>query len=338
MVTIKDISKASGFSVTTVSKALNDYPDIATKTKQHIKKVCKEMGYIPNAQAQGLVRKKSYTIGIIFEEITGLGLQHPLFSKVLESFKNEVEKLGYDIMFLSKIQANGNVGSYYQHSIRKQVEAILVLCAEFNSEEMLELYTSKLPMVMIDYSEASTCNITSDNAKGVESAVEYLKNLNHKRIANIYGAPDTFIGNLRRESFINAMKKFGLETDESLMFNGEFYSKENGFNAMNEIMELKNQPTAVICASDMLAIGAIQAIKRKGLKVPDDYSIIGFDGIEAGQLITPLLTTVKQDTEQMGKIAAKKILKMINQKKQTNKGETITIETSILEGETTRSI
>ncbi len=338
MVTIKDISKASGFSVTTVSKALNDYPDIASKTKLHIKKICKDMGYIPNAQAQGLVSKKSYTIGIIFEEITGLGLQHPLFSKVLESFKNEVEKLGYDIMFLSKTQANGNVGSYYQHSIRKQVEAILVLCAEFNSDEMLELYKSKLPMVMIDYSESSTCNITSDNEKGIESAVKYLKDLGHTKIANIFGAPDTYIGSLRIESFIKAMEKYNLEVNDDYMLNGEFYSKENGFNAMNEVLKLKEQPTAIICASDMLAIGAIQAIKRKGLKVPDDYSVIGFDGIEAGQLITPLLTTVKQDTEQMGKIAAKKILKMINQKKQTNKGETITIETSILEGETTRSI
>jgi LacI family transcriptional regulator len=111
LVTIKDISRVSGFSVTTVSKALNDYPDIATSTKKHIKKICDEMGYIPNAQAQGLVRKKSYTIGIIFEEITGVGLQHPLFSKILESFKNEVEKLGYDILFLSKSISNHNTGS-----------------------------------------------------------------------------------------------------------------------------------------------------------------------------------------------------------------------------------
>ena len=92
----------SGFSVTTVSKALNNYPDIATKTKEHIKRICNEVGYIPNATAQSLVSKKSYTIGIIFEEMTGVGLQHPLFSKILESFKNEIENSGYDILFLHK--------------------------------------------------------------------------------------------------------------------------------------------------------------------------------------------------------------------------------------------
>ena len=191
---------------------------------------------------------------------------------------------------------------------------------------------------MIDYSQENTCNITSDNEKGVDMAVKYLKDLNHKRIANIYGAPDTYIGHLRRTSFINAMKKYGLEISDELMFNGEYYSKENGFDAMNEIFKLDVQPTAVVCASDMLAIGAIQAIKRIGKKVPDDYSIIGFDGAEAGQLTSPLLTTVKQNTLQMGKIAAEKILEMINTKKQINNGETIIVETTILEGESTRKI
>jgi len=167
LITIKDISKMSGYSVTTVSKALNDYPDIATKTKQRIREICNEVGYIPNATAQSLVSKKSYTIGIIFEEITGVGLQHPLFSKILESFKNEVEKQGYDILFLSKSNMNGNGGSYYQHSIRKQVEAVLVLCAEFNSEEMKELYESKIPVVIIDFDNDLICNITSNNKEGI---------------------------------------------------------------------------------------------------------------------------------------------------------------------------
>ncbi len=338
MVTIKDISKVTGFSITTVSKALNNYPDIATSTKKHIKKVCKEMGYIPNAQAQGLVSKKSYTIGIIFEEITGVGLQHPLFSKILDAFKTEVEKLGYDIMFLSKYSNNGNNGSYYQHSVRKQVDAILVLCAEFNSEQMMELYKSSLPVVMIDFHHPSNCNITSNNRTGVKESVEYLINLNHKKIANIHGSTDTYIGDLRKAYFLQTMAEHGLSVPEEYLINGELFSKEDGFNAMNQVLKLKDQPTAIVCASDMLAIGAMQAIKRHGKKVPRDYSIIGFDGIDAGLLISPLLTSVKQDTEEMGKMAAKKILAMIKVKKQTLRGKTFEIETSIFEGETTRKI
>ncbi|MBI9009447.1 MAG: LacI family DNA-binding transcriptional regulator [Tenericutes bacterium] len=338
MVTIKDISRISGFSITTVSKALNDYPDIAKSTKEHIIKVCDEEGYIPNAQAQGLVSKKSYTIGIIFEEITGVGLQHPLFSKILESFKNEVEKLGYDIMFLSNSSLNKNNGSYYQHSIRKQVEAVLVLCADVNSEDMVELYNGEIPIVMIDFAHEKILNITSNNETGVKKAVEHLIHLNHKKIANIHGSLDTFIGDLRKAYFVGAMNENNLTVPEAYFANGEFFSKESGFHAMNELLKLEDQPTAIFCASDMLAIGAIQAIKKHGKKVPRDYSIIGFDGIEAGQLISPLLTTVNQDTKQMGKIAAKQILEMIKLKKQTKKGKTIEIETTLLEGETTRKL
>jgi LacI family transcriptional regulator len=339
LITIKDIARLSGFSVTTVSKALNNYSDVATSTKKHIEKICDEVGYIPNAQAQGLVSKKSYTIGIIFEEITGIGLQHPLFSKILEAFKNEVEKFGYDIMFLSKSSVLGNHKSYYNHSIRKQVEAILVLCSEFNSDNMLELYKGSIPIVMIDYNHKSNCNITSNNKSGVKKAVEYLIKLNHKKIANIHGSPDSsFIGYIRKTYFIESMLENGLEVPKNYLINGGSFSKEDGFNAMNEVLKFKDQPTAIVCASDMLAIGAMQAIKKHGLQVPGDYSIIGFDGIDAGQLISPKLTTIKQDTEMMGKIAASQILKMIKEKQQLSIGETIEIETSILVGETTREI
>ncbi len=338
MITIKDISKLSGFSVTTVSKALNDYPDIATKTKKHIRQICESVGYVPNAQAQSLVSKKSYTIGIIFEEITGIGLQHPLFSKILESFKSEVEKLGYDILFLSNTKVNGNNGSYYQHSKRKQVEAILVLCAEFNSESMEELYHGDIPTVIIDFQNESILNITSNNRLGIEQAVAYLASLNHKKIAHIHGDLDTYIGELRYRCFREAMLKNGLLVNEDYFANGLFYSKENGYDAMRDLLALKDQPTAVVCASDMLAIGAIQAILETGKTVPGDISVIGFDGIDAGQLITPRLTTIKQDTETIGKIAAKQIIKMIHTKTQIKTGETISVDTTLQLGETTRSL
>lgn len=338
MITIKDISKLSGYSVTTVSKALNDYPDIATKTKQHIKKICHDVGYIPNATAQSLVSKKSYTIGIIFEEMTGVGLQHPLFSKILESFKNEVEEAGYDILFLSKSKGNGNGGSYYQHSIRKQVEAILVLCAEFNGEEMVELYNSEIPVVIIDFNNDKICNVTSNNRSGIRQAIDYLYAKGHRKIANIHGSLNTYIGEQRERFFIDAAKEWGLDVRPGYLANGELFTKEDGYKAMQSLLALDDQPTAIVCASDMLAIGAIRAIEDAGKKVPDDYSIIGFDGIDVGQMVSPRLTTIRQDTEAMGKAAAKTILKMIKAQKRIKNGETITVETTVLEGDTTRRV
>jgi LacI family transcriptional regulator len=334
MVTIKDVSKKSGFSVTTVSKALNDYPDISQKTKDKILKLCDDMGYVPNLSARSLVNKKSYTIGVIFEEITGLGLQHPLFSKILESFKNEVEKSGYDIMFLSN-SMGGNNGSYYQHCLRKQVDAVLVVCAEFDSAEMHELYDGDIPTVVIDFMYEDILNITSNNHLGVKQAVRYLKELGHEKIAHIHGSLQTYIGGIRHDYFKELMAKYDLPINEAFIVNGEYFSKEDGYNAMQKLLALKELPTAVFCASDMLAIGAIQAIQQANLSVPEDISIIGFDGIDIGQIFSPRLTTIRQDSRKMGKIAASNILTMISENN-FKKNNTIMVDTYLITGETTR--
>lgn len=335
MVTIKDVSKRSGYSITTVSKALNDYPDISVKTKQKILKLCDEMGYIPNLSARSLVTQKSYTIGIIFEEVTGVGLQHPLFSKILESFKNVVEANGYDIMFLSNSMGKQN-GSYLQHSKRKQVEGILVLCGEFNAPEMIDLFNSKLPTVVVDFEHESVCNITSNNLQGVDMAVKYFHQLGHKKVANIYGGQYLYIGQKRKDYFERAMNKYGLELKDEYMVSGEFFSKEDGFKAMNQLLKLEDKPTAIFCASDMLAIGAMQAIHEAGYSVPEDFSLIGFDGIDIGQLITPRLTTIRQDSNKMGRIAGSHILQMINDKNLREFNKTVTVDTFLITGETTK--
>lgn len=335
MVTIKDVSKRSGYSITTVSKALNNYSDISESTKKKILDLCEEMGYVPNLSARSLITQKSYTIGIIFEEVTGVGLQHPLFSKILESFKNVVEGQGYDIMFLSNQMGNTN-GSYLEHSKRKQVEGILVLTCDHASDEMAALYNSTLPTIVIDYEREGVSNITSNNVQGVEQAVKFLQDLGHKKIANIYGGDYLYIGHLRKQAFERAMSKYDLEIKDEYQVSGEFFSKENGYEAMTKILSLDNPPTAIFAASDMLAIGAIQAIKEAGKSVPEDFSIIGFDGIDVGQLISPRLTTIRQDSIKMGKIAANTILQMINDKNKRRISDTVTVDTFLINGETTR--
>ncbi|MDY0010306.1 MAG: LacI family DNA-binding transcriptional regulator [Candidatus Izemoplasmatales bacterium] len=337
MVTIKDISKKSGFSITTVSKALNDYSDISPKTKKLILGLANEMNYIPNSQARSLVTQKSYTIGIIFHENSGIGLQHPLFSKILESFKTEVERAGYDLLFLAH-KTGGQMGSYLQHSIRKQVEGIFVLCADFYSEELFELYHSELPIVMIDFEQDRIPYVTSDNEEAVDIAVRYLYDHGHRKIANIHGGINTFIGGTRKKAFEDSVKNLGINLNLEYQVEGVDFSKDDGYQAMQKILKLKDQPTAIFCASDMMAVGAIQAIEAAGKKVPRDYSIIGFDGVEAGQIITPRLTTIKQDTETMGKIAATEILKMVSKNKRPTLGKRAVVSGFLIEGDTVRNI
>jgi len=162
--------------------------------------------------------------------------------------------------------------------------------------------------------------------------------LNHRIIANIHGSLNTFIGQQRERYFIEAMSENDLTVLPEHLVSGEMFTKEDGYRAMKALLKAKTQPTAVVCASDMLAIGAIQAIHEAGKSVPKDYSLVGFDGIDVGQLISPRLTTIKQDTDKMGQEAAKSILKMVKAKKRIKKGETVSVETDILEGETTKSL
>jgi LacI family transcriptional regulator len=293
------------------------------------------MNYVPNSSARSLKTHRSLTIGIIFEEITDYGLQHPLFSKILESYKKVVESHGYDIMFLAKNMGTQN-GSYLEHSMRKQIDAILVLCEDFNSEEMLELYQSKLPIILIDYAVPTAVTITSNNAQGMDQGVRFLKELGHTKIAHVYGDTDTFIGGKRKLAFETSMKKYDLPLDETFLISGEYFSKEDGYRAMQHILALDTQPTAIFCASDMLAIGALQAIKEAGKSVPEDYSIVGFDGIDIGQLITPRLTTIRQDARKIGEIAARKTFQLLDNPKLVKIGESITVDTYLINGESTR--
>ncbi len=335
MVTIKDISKQSGFSVATVSKVLNNYPDISKATRDIVLKACNEMGYIPNLSARSLKTHRSHTIGIIFEEITNQGLQHPLFAKILESFKSLVESRGYDIMFLAKRMGKLD-GSYLQHAKRKQVDGVLVLCEDFNSVDMLELYDSNMPLVLIDFNVSNGITITSNNEDAMNQGVQYLKSIGHKHIAHIYGDPSTYIGNIRKLAFEKTVEDSGLPLNTSFLVSGEYFSKEDGYRAMKKLLKLSVQPTAIFCASDLLAIGAIQAIKETGKTVPNDYSIIGFDGIDLGQMITPRLTTIRQDARKMGEIAARKVMQLIDNRETSVVGETITVDTFLITGESTR--
>ncbi len=334
MVTIKDISKASGFSITTVSKALNNYPDISIATREKILALCDELGYIPNSSARSLKTLRSYTIGVVYEEITNQGLQHPLFSRILERFRYVLEEKGYDIMFLARSTGNQN-GSYLAHSRRKQVEGVLVLCADFNDPKLVELYESDIPAVTVDFAVPSAINITSDNAGGVRQAVNHLIGLGHERIAHIHGDRTSFIGGGRKYHFEKALKEKDLPVREEYLVDGPFFSREDGYSAMRRLLALRKVPTAVFCASDLLALGAIEAIRETKLKVPKDISVVGFDGIEIGQHVTPRLTTICQDTVSMGEKAAESLLELIKEPEKTNLGKTLTVDTEFLAGGTT---
>ncbi|MCC5803720.1 MULTISPECIES: LacI family DNA-binding transcriptional regulator [Rossellomorea] len=330
MVTIYDLAKRTGFSSTTVSKALNNYTDVSQKTKQKILDAAAEMGYLPNAHAQSLSTKKSWTIGVMFAEDNEVGLKHPFFSALIESFRKYVEREGYDLIFASRNLRNRDT-SYLEHFLYRAVDGIVVICSDPHDPQVQDMINSHLPIVVIDMSNQNCSVVYSDNIEGGRLAVKHLHSLGHTRIAHISGDPSIDAGAQRIKGFKKGMDEQHLPILDGYLVNGGMFSIEEGKAAMETLLELETIPTAVFVAGDHMAIGAMEAIKEKGLRIPEDISIIGYDDIEMSSYLTPKLTTVRQDTDRIGSRAGQLLMKQIIQKKKLLSTEVIPVELIIRE-------
>lgn len=303
MTTIYDIAKRTGYSPTTVSKAFNNYSDVREKTRQEIFRTAQEMGYLPNSHARTLTTKKSWTIGVLFVENTGVGIRHPFFSAVIESFKKLAVAKGYALMFISK-DVGGKQSGYLENCRIRGVDGVVVFLSDYDDPYFQELLESSIPTVILDFESPETHTVCSDNTAGAQLAVEYLVSLGHQRIAHISGGMNTFPGKMRELGYKEAMQQQRLEVPENYIVNGPFYSLESGYSAMQELLKLPERPTAVFASGDLLALGAVMAAKDSGLSVPRDISVMGYDDIDLAGYVTPALTTIRQDTTLLGSRAA----------------------------------
>lgn len=304
LVTIYDIAKKTGYSVTTVSKAFNNYTDISSKTKQDILNAAKEMGYLPNANARTLTTRKSWTVGVLFAEVLNMGMRHPFFNAIIQSFKTEIEARGYDLLFITK-DIGGKQLSYLDHCRMRGVDGVIIVCVDYQQKEVQELLNSDIPCVMIDLEKhEKALTVCSDNIMGSYKAVEYLYSIGHRRIAHIAGKEHTYPGDKRVEGYKIALNKLGIAKRDDYIIDGGYFTFEGGYKSMQKLISLDKPPTAVFVAGDMMAMGAIMAIKDAKLSVPKDISVIGFDDIDFARYNSPALTTIKQDKNLMGKVAA----------------------------------
>lgn len=315
MSTIYEIAKLAGVSPTTVSKVINNYPDVSDKTRKNIKRILKEESFFPNSQAQFLSTKKTWTLGIVYYEDVGVGLSHSFFSNVIEAVKKQSEIYGYSLLFGSKTDRlkNNTFLDYFKY---RCVDGIVIICSDINDKETLEMIESDFPIVVIDMFNKNTSTVMSDNIQGCKLAVDYLYELGHTQIAHIAGTyqTDNLASATRIEGFIEAMKRLNLKIPKEYIVNGINFEFDGGYKAMNELIKLKDRPTAVFAGSDKIALGAIEAIKEAGLRVPEDFSIIGFDDIEISRYVTPKLTTIRQQCDEIGKEAIEILVKQINEK------------------------
>ena len=330
MVSMKDISKRVGVSVATVSKALNDHSDIGEETKRRIKLVAKEMGYFHNASARALKTNRSRNLGVLFRDAAGNGFTHEFFAAVLDSLKRTTESSGYDVSFINSNEKVMHM-NYLEHCRYRGYDGVVLACIDFSDPDVVELATSDIPVVTIDHVFDNRTAIISDNVKGIKDLVTYIYNdCGHRRIAYIHGA-DSSVSKNRLASFYRTMEELGGEVREEYVKNGIYRKPEVAYDLTMELLDLPEPPTCIMYPDDFAAIGGINAIKERGLSIPDDISIAGYDGIKISQVLEPKITTVAQDAEKIGDLAAQKIVHMI-EKPKTSIPERIVVEGKLITG------
>lgn len=331
MVSLKTIAEKCGVSTATVSKALNNHKDISEETKIRIRQVANELGYFPNAAARALKTNRSYNIGVLFEEEAGRGLQHEYFSGVLNGLKIQAEKLGYDITFINTCFENRKV-SYYDHCRYRNFEGVVIVCANFNDPDVIELMNSELPVVTIDYVHHNCSAISSNNIQGIEELVKYIYSQGHRKIAYIHGQEGSTVTRDRLASFYRTMDELGLHVSDKYVRTANYLETKGSAEQTGQLLDLPDPPTCIIYPDDTSLIGGRNVIIERGMKIPQDISVAGYDGTRISQILYPKLTTIKQNTELIGEEAAIRLVGAI-EKPKTTLVERVVIEGNLVPGQ-----
>lgn len=317
-ITIKDIAKLCGVGVSTVSRAMNDHSDINPETKQKIMEVIRENNYIPNNSARNLKRSDTKTIAVLVK-----GVDNPFFGKMIRVIEEEIHKKKYSMVVHHVDSQEDEVVAALELEREKKLQGMIFLGGFYgdNSENLAKI---KVPAVLVtsakpqleDSEEYSSVSV--DDVKESYRMVDYLCELGHEDVAILTATvQDTSVGKLRLQGYLKALKQHNIKVNENLikyMKDSEDYSMECGYNLMKELLDSGEKISSVFAISDSLAIGACRAIHDKGLRVPQDISVAGFDGIDMGAYYTPSITTISQPIEEMAREAIKILFNVIRKK------------------------
>ena len=333
VVSMKDIARCCGVSVATVSKALNGQPDIGVETRERINAVAAELGYMTNSAARALKTSRTYNLGILLVDERRNGLTHEYFSALLESFKVEAEAHGYDITFINR-NVGGKSTSYLQHCKYRGVDGLAIACVNFSDPQVREVADSSLPLVTFDYMFPNRMAVMSDNVGGMESLVRYVYGKGHREIAYIHGEKSAVTAD-RLLGFRRACENLGLRVPEEYLVESFYHDPEGCARATKKLMTGSDRPSCILFPDDYSAMGGLRALAELGLRIPEDISVAGYDGINLAQVIG--LTTFCQNAQVLGRTGAQKLIGLIENPEE-NPPERTLIAGQIAEGDTVRTL
>jgi DNA-binding LacI/PurR family transcriptional regulator len=331
---ITEVAKDLNLAPSTISKVVNNNGRVGAETRKRVLEYVKEVGYVANSSARILKSKKSSTIGVVYSDISQVGFEHPFFSRIFQTFKTYVEHAGYEIvMIIHKLGTSEQ--SYLEWSINKKIDGILIVVGNINNPNIIEVVNSDLPCVSTDMVMPNLHSVISDDYLGISLAVNYAISKKMKRIAIISGpiSARSFIDRVtafRKEMILN---NFDIDEENIIITNG--FSDEDGFKSALNLTKMKKLPELVLVFSDVIAFGVIRCLESNGYNVPKDIEVIGYDDIQFSKHFTPALSTIRQETFQIGTTAANVLLNQIENGKE--KKQTITnIPVTLVHRDTTK--
>jgi LacI family transcriptional regulator len=304
---IRSVAALAQVSIATVSRTINRVPSVDPKIAKRVWSAIEKLQYFPNTQARALVSGRTRLLGLIVSEIT-----NPFFPELIQSFEEAAVGRGYEILIGSTNYDPKRVELCVRRMLERNVEGAAVMTFGIEQPMLEQLAARRLPLVFVDVrpERPFTTALVVDYQRGIREAVQHLAVMGHREIAFISGPLHVHSAHSRLQAFRKAMREIGARTEDELMVEGN-HTADGGFEATQKLLARPHQPTAILCSNDMTALGALRAFQEKGLRVPEDISIIGFDDIHIAQYTAPPLTTIRMSCSTLAENAVDALLEHI---------------------------
>lgn len=333
-ITLKDIATLLNVSVSTVSRALKDHPRIGKKTKEAVLSLARDLDYSPNLLALQLLQKRSNTIGIIVPKIS-----YHFYSLAISGVEEAAIKAGYNIMICQSNESFAREVTNTQDLTQSRVAGLIISQAGETEQygHYQALLKKNIPVVFFNrvWEEQGVSKVVVDNYAAAYAAVEHLVAQGCRRIAFLAGPEGLHISNRRKEGYLAALAAHGLAVRPGYLVHND-YSEAEALQLTHRLLELPERPDAIFAISDRVAIMAMAAIKAKGLKIPADVALLGFNNDPVTALTCPAVTSVDQDAYLIGKTAAELLLRQLGEEVPAWQPETVTVSTRLVVRESTR--
>jgi LacI family transcriptional regulator len=306
-VTIVEVAEKAGVSLGTVSRVINNDVHVAPETRSRVLAVTEELGYVANRQARGLKASKTNVIGVLVPDL-GTGY----IGEIMRGIDSELALSQLDLMLFTTHRIAAKEANYIANMAQGMVDGLLLVLPRNPADYTGTLTRRNFPFVLIDHQGiGKLCpSVGATNWQGAYNATEHLIKLGHKKIGFITGSMDLGAARERLEGYKSALRMHHIPENPSLVYEGTFFQPD-GYAGAAALLDLQDVPTAIFASNDVMAMGAMDAVHSRGLRIPEDISILGFDDIPQAELIRPALTTVRQPLEQMGCVSTQMLLDII---------------------------